>query len=98
MARTARAVVYVTYLKYPRLPTDEVRDETMRGYTEARTHLKDLLDAAARGRAATIRRESTTAAVVDADRRRRFLAALSPIRAQVVAETGGWSGRVPQRR
>lgn len=64
-------------------------------YTEARTHLKDLLDAAARGRAATIRRESTTAAVVDADRLRRFLAALSPVRAQVVAEAGGWSVFVP---
>jgi predicted RNase H-like HicB family nuclease len=64
-------------------------------YTEARTHLKDLLDAAARGRAATIRRESTTAAVVDADRLRRFVAALSPVRAQVVAEAGGWSVFIP---
>lgn len=64
-------------------------------YTDARTHLKDLLDAAQRGRAATIRRESTTAAVVDADRLRRFLAALSPVRAQVVAEAGGWSVFIP---
>lgn len=64
-------------------------------YTEARTHLKDLLDAAERGRTATIRRESTTAAVVDADRLRHFLAALSPVRAQVVAEAGGWSVFIP---
>ena len=64
-------------------------------YTEARTHLKDLLDAAERGRTATVRRESTTAAVVDADRLRRFLAALSPVRAQVVAEAGGWSVFIP---
>lgn len=31
-------------------------------YTDARTHLKDLLDAAERGRAATIRREGRTTA------------------------------------
>jgi hypothetical protein len=42
------AVVYVTHVKYPR--GHNGRDETMRGvhyssYTEARTHLKDLLDA-----------------------------------------------------
>lgn len=64
-------------------------------YTEARTHLKDLLDAAERGRTATVRRESATAAVVDADRLRRFLAAVSPVRAQVVAEAGGWSVVIP---
>ncbi|MGH3697614.1 MAG: prevent-host-death protein [Pseudonocardiaceae bacterium] len=64
-------------------------------YAEARTHLKDLLDAAERGRAATIRRESTMAAVVDADRFRHFLAALSPVRAQVVAEAEGWSVFLP---
>jgi hypothetical protein len=65
-------------------------------YTEARTRLKDLLDATERGRTTTIRRESATAAVVDADRSRRFLAALSPVRAQVVArpEAGRYLFRV----
>jgi predicted RNase H-like HicB family nuclease len=72
-----------------------MRDVHYNSYTEARTHLKDLLDAAARGRTATVRRESTTAAVVDADRLRRFLAALSPVRAQAVAEAGGWSVFIP---
>lgn len=60
-------------------------------YTDARAHLKDLLDAAARGRVATVRRDSATAAVVDVARLRRFLALLTPSRAEVVAEAGGWS-------
>lgn len=38
---------------------------------------------------------TAVAYVVDADRLRRFLAALSPVRAQVVAEAGGWSVFVP---
>jgi predicted RNase H-like HicB family nuclease len=64
-------------------------------YTEARTHLKELLDAAERGRAATLRRETAVAAVVDAQRLRHFLASLIPSRAQVVAESGGWSVFIP---
>lgn len=95
----------MAYLKYVRYSVQKRSGEvrwTMRSvhydsYTEARTHLKDLLDAAARGRAATIRRESTTAAVVDADRLRGFLAALSPVRAQVVAEVGVHSGSSHRR-
>lgn len=64
-------------------------------YTEARAHLKDLLDAAERGCTATVRRDSAMAAVVDADRLRHFLASVSPVRAQVVAEAGGWSVFLP---
>lgn len=65
------------------------------GYTAARAHLKDLLDAAARGRAATIRREQDTSAVVDSARLRRYLAATTPYRPQAVAENDGWSVFIP---
>ena len=64
-------------------------------FTEARAHLKDLLDAAAAGRVATVRRDTSWAAVVDAERLRRFLALVSPARAHVVAEAGGWSVFIP---
>jgi hypothetical protein len=60
-------------------------------YTDARTHLKDLLDAAEKGRGATVRRDSATTAVVDVERLRHFLASLIPSRAEVVSEAGGWS-------
>jgi predicted RNase H-like HicB family nuclease len=64
-------------------------------YTEARAHLKDLLDAAERGRVATVRRDSARTAVVDVERLRYFLASIVPSRAQVVAEGGGWSVFIP---
>jgi predicted RNase H-like HicB family nuclease len=64
-------------------------------YTDARTHLKDLLDAAERGRVATVRRDSRITAFVDQERLRYFLATVSPSRAQVVAEAGGWSIFIP---
>ena len=64
-------------------------------YTEARAHLKDLLDAAERGRVATVRRDSATTAMVDADRMRHFLASTIPSRAQVVPEADGWSVLIP---
>lgn len=64
-------------------------------YSDARAHLKDLLDAAARGRVATVRRESDSAAVLDAARLRQLLAAVVPSRAQVVPEAGGWSVFIP---
>jgi predicted RNase H-like HicB family nuclease len=64
-------------------------------YTEARAHLKDLLDAAERGRVATVRRDSSTTAVVDVERLRHFLASIIPSRAEVVPEAGGWSVFVP---
>ncbi|MCT2584031.1 prevent-host-death protein [Actinophytocola gossypii] len=64
-------------------------------YTEARAHLKDLLDAAEKGLVATVRRDSATTAVVDVERLRHFLASIVPSRAQVVPEAGGWSVFVP---
>jgi predicted RNase H-like HicB family nuclease len=64
-------------------------------YTEARAHLKDLLDAAERGRVATVRRDAGRTAVVDVERLRRSFAAMIPSRAQVVAEAGGWSVFIP---
>jgi predicted RNase H-like HicB family nuclease len=64
-------------------------------YTDARTHLKDLLDAAERGRVATVRRDARTTAFVDRERLRHFLAAVTPSHAQVIAEDGGWSAFIP---
>jgi predicted RNase H-like HicB family nuclease len=64
-------------------------------YTEARAHLKDLLDAAERGRVATVRRDANRTAVVEAERLRSVLASLLPSKAQVVAEAGGWSVFIP---
>ena len=64
-------------------------------YTEARAHLKDLLDAAERGWVATVRRDSARTAVVDVERLRHFLASIVPSRAQVVPEEGGWSVFIP---
>ncbi|MEW1848482.1 prevent-host-death protein [Nonomuraea angiospora] len=64
-------------------------------YTEARAHLKALLDAAERGRVATVRRESATTALVDVDRLRHYLAAVTPSHAQAVPEDGGWSIFIP---
>lgn len=64
-------------------------------YSEARAKLKDLLDAAGRGRTATVQRDDKTAAVVDGERLRYFLARGAPSQAQVVAEDGGWSVFIP---
>lgn len=64
-------------------------------YSEARSHFKDLLDAAARGRPATVRRDLSRTALVDADRLRHVLSVLSPARAEVVAEGDGWSVFIP---
>ena len=51
--------------------------------------------AAEQGRVATVRRESATSAVVDADRMRHFIASVIPSRAQVVPEAEGWSVIIP---
>ncbi|MEV0561576.1 hypothetical protein [Dactylosporangium sp. NPDC050588] len=63
-------------------------------YSTARAHFKDLLDAARRGRVATVQRETGRAAVVDAERLRATLVGVLP-RPQVVAEDGGWSVFLP---
>lgn len=64
-------------------------------YSEARAHLKDLLDAAAGGWPATVRRDATRWAVVDAVRLRESIARFMPARAEVVPEAGGWSAFLP---
>ncbi|MGH3636555.1 MAG: prevent-host-death protein [Mycobacterium sp.] len=64
-------------------------------YTEARSKLKNLLDAAESGRVATVRRDAATAVVLDAERLRYFLASVVPSRAQVVQEADGWSVFIP---
>ncbi|MHB8719557.1 MAG: type II toxin-antitoxin system HicB family antitoxin [Candidatus Dormibacteria bacterium] len=63
-------------------------------YSQARSHLKDLLDAAERGVPATVLREGSVAAVVDAERLRTEFARLCRP-ADVVAEAGGWSVVIP---
>ncbi len=64
-------------------------------YTSARDHLKDILDQAERGQVVTVRRESATAAVLDADRLRQYLVSVVRPCVKVVAEAEGWSAFVP---
>lgn len=64
-------------------------------YTEARTHLKELLDATDEGRVATVRQGNGRAAVVDVEQLRQHLSSAYPSKAEVVAEAGGWSVFVP---
>lgn len=64
-------------------------------YSEARKHLKEVLDAAENGYLVTVRREDREAAVVDAERLQYFLATYVPSGTQVVHEEGGWSAFIP---
>jgi predicted RNase H-like HicB family nuclease len=64
-------------------------------YTDARTHLKDILDAAEKGRVATIRRDHARTAVVDVVRLQHVLVTMNQPRAHVVAESEGWSVFIP---
>ena len=64
-------------------------------YSSAREHLKDVLDRAQNGQVVTVRRDSATAAVLDADRLRSYLASVVPPCVKVVAEAQGWSAFVP---
>ncbi|TCO58188.1 prevent-host-death protein [Actinocrispum wychmicini] len=64
-------------------------------YTDARTHLKDILDAAEKGRVATIRRDHARTAVVDVVRLHQVLMTMNQPRAHVVAEPDGWSVFIP---
>lgn len=65
------------------------------GHIDARTYLEVLLSAAEEGRAATVRGDSGSTAVVDLERFRRHLAAVTPSRARVAVETDTWSIAVP---
>jgi predicted RNase H-like HicB family nuclease len=64
-------------------------------YTSARDHLKDVLDHAEDGEVVTVRRDSATAVVLDANRLRHFLESVVPPCAKVVAEADGWSAFIP---
>ena len=77
--------MYIMYM------TSKVQFESV---AEGRAHLKELLDAAARGVPAGLRRDREVFAVVDAARLRRFLSSLSRS-AEVVAEADGWSVFIP---
>jgi prevent-host-death family protein len=56
-------------------------------YTEARAHLKDLLDAVERGHVATVRRDAAKTAVVDVERLRSSLGSLSAHEAAAETES-----------
>ncbi|EUA17386.1 hypothetical protein I552_0587 [Mycobacterium xenopi 3993] len=60
---------------------------------EGRAHLKELLDAAARGAPAGMHRDQAAFAILDATRLKELLATRS--RAEVVAETDGYSIFIP---
>ncbi len=66
-------------------------------YTEARSHLKDLLDAAEESVPVTVRRDHRVVAVVDAESLRQLLtrAIGGESGPQVVAEAEGWSIFLP---
>lgn len=84
---------YATYWTY--LVTEEADVSVhYESFTDARTHLKTLLDAARAGRLATVRRDATTSVVIDSERLRSVLASTSAS-AQVVAEADGWSVMIP---
>jgi hypothetical protein len=63
-------------------------------FTDARTHLKEVLDAACDGVPTLIRRDGARAAVVDADRLADALCRLLPS-VEAVPEGDGWSLFIP---
>src|SRR4030095_6244184 len=97
MSSYQRVVEYVRYLTYPPGPVvlRVMSPLEFQSYTQARAHLKELLDVAAKGGTATVRRDATRAAVVDAERLRVFLATVCPARAERVAEAGSWWAFIP---
>jgi len=64
-------------------------------YTAARTHLRDVLDAAHAGNVTTLVRDRERYAVIDGDVLRSHLAMLLPSHAVVAAEGGGWAAFLP---
>jgi len=73
----------------------EVTTRHFDSFTAARTHFRDLLDAAHAGYVTTVQRERERFAVVDGDVLRQQLLTLLPSRAVVSAEGGGWAAFVP---
>jgi hypothetical protein len=64
-------------------------------FTSARTNLRGVLDAAHRGLVTTISRDRERFVVLSADVLGEQLRRLSPSRAVVVAEGGGWAAVLP---
>lgn len=64
-------------------------------FSTARSHLKDLLDAAAEGVPASVSRGDTRAVVVDAARLACLLRGSRPAGTQVVNEQGYWAAILP---
>lgn len=60
-----------------------------------REHLKDIIDAAAEGRPASVTRDRVRVAAVDADRLAHFLTHVRPANAEVVSENDGWTVFIP---
>jgi len=63
--------------------------------SEGRAHLKSVIDAATDGRPASIQRDSSRSAVVDAERLRLLLTNFLPSGAELVPEAGGWTIVLP---
>lgn len=64
-------------------------------FTDARTHLRSVLDAAREGLVTTVDRDHERFVVINAADLRRDLAELRPAKAVVAAEGGGWSAVMP---
>ncbi|SOC53724.1 prevent-host-death protein [Ornithinimicrobium cerasi] len=64
-------------------------------FTSARTHLKDLLDAAEEGLPASVVRDGARSVLVDAARLAAVLRRSRPADAQVVNENGYWAAMLP---
>ncbi len=64
-------------------------------YSAARSHLKDVFDAAESGRTAVLRRDNVDSVVVNGTQLRQFLALATSGRVQVVPESDGWSLMLP---
>lgn len=64
-------------------------------FREGRTHLTEVLDAAAEGRPASVRRDQIRFATLETERLVYFLARIAPAQAMVVSEGEGWSIFLP---
>lgn len=87
MCPTATCDLYILYIQYMTMQYESM--------SEARDHLKDVLDAAHAGRPVTVRRGASRSSVVDAERLRASLSSLLPSKAEVFSESGGWAVTLP---
>ena len=63
--------------------------------TQARTKIKDILDASESGRAVSVERDRRTSAVVDAERLRKHLAAKVSAKPEAFMDDGAWVMTIP---